>query len=578
AVVSIDEQNNVTFFNAAAEALWGYPRDEVIGRNVRMLVPMEHQANHDALVNANRETGVDKIVGTSRDLQLHRRDGSTVWVNLALSKVKLGDSITYTAFVKDISEQKNSQERINQTLEQALDAVVSIDERNNVTFFNAAAEALWGVSREQVLGKNVRMLVPAEIQSAHDSMVDANRTTGQDKIVGTSREVAIERFDGQQVWGQLSLSKIKIDGKTTYTAFVKDVTEEVRQREHNRLLSLVADETDNSVIITDARGRIEYVNPGFSRLTGYETEEVKGRKPGEILQGEHTDKSTVSRIRAKISAREPFYEEILNYSRDGNPYWISLAINPILNEYGQVERFISVQANVTETKQEALRQSARIGAISSSNAVMEWSRNGAVVSMNDLARRYCEMGAETPPPDSLSLIRLLNAQEVDNIRNGGHVSREVEFPTQSGGTLWMAATFQPVLDYRGELEEVVMFGTDVSQKRAAIHETRGLMAAVLDQISTIASNIDGLSMQTKLLALNATIEAARAGEAGKGFSVVADEVRQLANRSSDAASDIANHINETKGQIDQLNRTLDTDANTDFDTASNLAEWDEAAA
>ncbi|MBX2854431.1 MAG: PAS domain S-box protein [Rhodobacteraceae bacterium] len=560
AVVAIDEHNHVTFFNAAAERLWGYSRDEVVGNNVKMLVPVQFQAGHDELVNANRTTGVDKIVGTSRDLELVRRDGSTAWVNLALSKVRIGDTITYTAFVKDISEERNARESVRQTLEQALDAVVTIDEHNNVTFFNAAAEMLWGYNRDEVLGKNVKMLVPQELRSNHDELVNSNRRTGVDKIVGTSREVEIWRGDGDKRWGALSLSKVKVDGKTTYTAFVKDVTEEVARRERFRLLSLVADETDNSVVITDANGRIEYVNPGFTRLTEYSAEEAMGRKPGDLLQGQHTDRAAIARISAKLKAREPFYEEILNYTKSGQAYWISLAINPITDDKGRVQRFISVQANVSGTKEQALRQSARINAISASNIVMEWGRDGSPAMINDLGRRTLGL-SENPNseiPDSYALSKVLSHEDLDKIKKGGYVSGEIELTSSEGRSVWLSASFQPVTDYRGELSEVVMFGSDVTLKRNAIDESRNLMGSVLDQISAIAANIDNLSMQTKLLALNATVEAARAGEAGKGFSVVAEEVSNLANRSSESAADISDRIGSTKKRIDDLNRSLES--------------------
>ncbi|CAN0583987.1 unnamed protein product, partial [Ectocarpus sp. 12 AP-2014] len=105
AVVVIDTSNVVIFFNAAAEDLWGYRREEVMGHNVKMLVPHEHQAPHDDYVGANRRTGQDKIVGSSRDVQLVRKDGTEVSVSLALSKIKLGGSWAYAAFVRNISQE-----------------------------------------------------------------------------------------------------------------------------------------------------------------------------------------------------------------------------------------------------------------------------------------------------------------------------------------------------------------------------------------------------------------------------------------------------------------------------------------
>jgi len=166
AIVTIDENNIVTFYNDAAEKLWGYPRAQVLGRNVKQLVPDEIRANHDNLVNANRNTGVDKIVGTNRAIEVQRADGNRIWANLSLSKVKIGGKIHYTAFVRDITKEKEASEFIQQTLEQAIDPVVTIDENNDVIIFNSAAEKLWGYGRDEVIGNNVKMLVPQEIQRA----------------------------------------------------------------------------------------------------------------------------------------------------------------------------------------------------------------------------------------------------------------------------------------------------------------------------------------------------------------------------------------------------------------------------
>ncbi len=105
AVVVIDHTNAVIFYNPAAERLWGFKRDEVLGRNVKMLVPEVHRHNHDDLIDANRTTGQDKIVGSSRDVMVHRKDGGVVPVSLALSKMRMGKSWGYAAFVRDMSKE-----------------------------------------------------------------------------------------------------------------------------------------------------------------------------------------------------------------------------------------------------------------------------------------------------------------------------------------------------------------------------------------------------------------------------------------------------------------------------------------
>ncbi len=553
AVVTIDQNNDITFYNAAAEGLWGYTRDEVMGKNVRMLVPLEHQSNHDTYVNSNRTTGQDKIVGMSRDVEVERKDGSRIWANLSLSKVEIGDEIIYTAFVKDITAQRRAQEIVNQTLEQALDAVVTIDQNNDITFYNAAAEELWGYTRDEVMGKNVRMLVPAAIQAPHDSYVNANRETGEDKIVGTSREVEVHRKDGSVVWGKLSLARVKLADATIYTAFVQNVDEEVRNRDRFVMLSLVADETDNSVIITDAEGRIEYTNPGFERMTGFEFEEVKGRKPGEVLQGKLTDHGAVSRIREKLHAREPFYEEILNYSKTGEPYWISLSINPIFNANGELERFISVQANITNTKVAALEFTARIDGIERSNVVFEWDEHGSFLKANVVGQDLLTGRGINGP----SLASTVGDQDVAALKAGEFLSREITLEGSDNQKLYLSGSLQAITDYQGKLSSIVLYANDVTERRTAIEETSNLMRTVLDRISGTANSIDGIARQTNLLSLNATIEAARAGDAGRGFAVVASEVRNLATGSSDSAAEIASLIEDTRSQIEALESDMD---------------------
>src|SRR6478609_5740260 len=123
-------------------------------------------------------------------------------------------------------------------LEQAIDAVVMIDAQNNVTHFNAAAERIWGYRRDEVLGRNISMLVPMPFRRHHDEYIASNRTTGVNRIVGRSREVRVERKDGSELWGSLSMSRVEIDGEITYMGFLRDVTAEVRQREEIVRLSL----------------------------------------------------------------------------------------------------------------------------------------------------------------------------------------------------------------------------------------------------------------------------------------------------------------------------------------------------
>jgi len=141
-------------------------------------------------------------------------------------------------------------------------------------------------------------------------------------------------------------------------------------------LSWVAERTGNAVIITDRRGRIEWVNTGFTALTEWQPHEVVGRSPGEVLQGADTDAATIARVRAQIAAGQAVDEEILNYSKSGRSYWVRLDIQPVFDAAGVLTHFVAVQTDVSAQKSIELQlQRARDLALSAADARAQFIAN-----------------------------------------------------------------------------------------------------------------------------------------------------------------------------------------------------------
>ncbi len=332
--------------------------------------------------------------------------------------------------------------------------------------------------------------------------------------------------------------------------YASDITEQVNQQKRFNILSLVADGTENSVVITDANGLIEYVNPGFERMTGYKFNEVKGKKPGDFLQGTHTNQNTVSDIRQKLNAQEAFYDEILNYTKDGEPYWISISINPVFSKTGELERFISVQANVTETKLKALESEARMNAIEQSNIVFEWDAGMNLVEINHVAQNLLKVSGISDAKNMKGLARddIFTSEDIKLLRSGQSVEKNISITLKDEEVVELSANLQPLLNVEGELNKIVAYATDMTARKNA-----GIMlGSVLSQIDEIATSIADVSDQTNLLALNATIESARAGDAGKGFGVVASEVKVLAQSSAELSTDIAQLVKKTQNRIKDI--------------------------
>ncbi len=140
-------------------------------------------------------------------------------------------------------------------------------------------------------------------------------------------------------------------GHARAVALAGSMTRELREAGlRSERLAEIARRTSNAVIITDVNRRITWVNEGFSRISKFSMQEVVGKKPGEVLQFEKTDKDTVARLRAALDTGQNFRGEILNRCKDGQEYWLWMDIQPLLDGEGVLTGFMAIESEITERK------------------------------------------------------------------------------------------------------------------------------------------------------------------------------------------------------------------------------------
>ncbi len=234
-----------------------------------------------------------------------------------------------------------SEQRMRRRLDQISEVVFETDVSGRLVFINGAWTRLTGLSIDECVGRNLTDYVADEYREIITRHL-ATSTIDQPRV-----RVRLKFPVASPLW--VDMHGVALKGVGTVGSFY-DCSAEKKAQDELIKLSIVASSTDNLVVITCPEGRIEWVNEAFSLTTGYQLEEVIGRKPGQFLQSELTDKEAVARISQALKSGTSVYEELQNFSKDGTPYWVALQIKPIFDALGRVERFISVQTNSTASK------------------------------------------------------------------------------------------------------------------------------------------------------------------------------------------------------------------------------------
>jgi two-component system sensor kinase FixL len=245
-IIIIDGHGIVRAFNPACEALFGYRADEVIGQNVKLLMPAPYHDEHDGYIRNYRSTGVRKIIGIGREVVGLRKDGTTFPMELSVGEAARGDDPVFVGIIRDITERKRAEAavrereaRLQSIFDTLSDAVVIIDERGLVELFSAAAERLFGYAADEVVGQNVSMLMPSPYHDQHDGYLQHYRETGEKRIIGIGRVVVALRKDHTTFPIELSVGEIRTEERRFFIGFIRDITE--RQGTERRLQEIQAE-------------------------------------------------------------------------------------------------------------------------------------------------------------------------------------------------------------------------------------------------------------------------------------------------------------------------------------------------
>lgn len=247
----------------------------------------------------------------------------------------------------------SSEDMFRQVNAAALDAIVVIDEQGNVMYWNQAAERIFGYTQAEASGKNLhKLIIPPDSPylAAHHAGFKKFQQTGEGAGLNKLLEVEAMRRSGERFPVEVSIARLWLHGKWCAVGMVRDISERKQAEENLRKLSRAVQQSANSVVITDLKGNIEFVNPAFEQVTGYSKEEALGQNP-RILKSDKQSTSVYKILWQTILSGQVWRGELINQRKNGELYWEQVTISPIKDANGVSTHYLAIKEDISARKQ-----------------------------------------------------------------------------------------------------------------------------------------------------------------------------------------------------------------------------------
>ncbi len=352
AFISIDEHGTILEFNRAAETTLGYIRSEIIGHSLSdFLVPPHLRAGHERGLQKLRDSSQGTAILNRRiELPVLHKNGHTITCEVAISAFSRGRSTCFSAFLRDISDKKIIDQRLNlqsTALEAAANPILITDNQGVIQWTNPAFTRLTGYLPEEVNGKKPNLLKSGQ----HDGTFYNH--LWQTILAGDvwHHEFVNKKKDGSFYIQETTITPVRHASGLIqhFIAIQQDITDKKRiENERNRFW-LAVEQSPVTTLITDPEGIIEYVNPQFCRTTGYNQDEAIGRNPG-FLEAIDDSLTAFTDMRLTSATNKLWRGELLSRRKNGEQFWESTLMAPIFNDFGHIQHFLLIKEDITEKK------------------------------------------------------------------------------------------------------------------------------------------------------------------------------------------------------------------------------------
>ncbi|MBM4055783.1 MAG: PAS domain S-box protein [Planctomycetes bacterium] len=388
--------------------------------------------------------------------------------------------------------------KLSRAIEQSPCTVMITNAAGNIEYVNPKFTQLTGYTPEEVIGKNPRILKPDKIPSEKYTHLWKTILSG-----GEWRgEFCNKKKNGDLYWEYAYISPVKNqNGEITHFIGVKeDITERMRSEEKLRTLSRAIEQSPCTVLITNAKGIIEYVNPKFTQLTGYTADEVIGKNPN-ILKPNNIPSEKFNHLWKTITSGKEWHGKFCNKKKNGDLYWEYAYISPVKNQLGIITNFIAVKEDITErikAEEElskflrAIEQSPSTVIITNSKGIIEYVNPRFTESTGYISDEVIGKNPRVLKPENISPEEF--AELWKTLLTGKEWKGEFCYKKKTGETYWENAYISPIRNHEGKITHFIVVKEDITERKL-VEEERIQHIKELEDLMSFSTHINDEEME-----------------------------------------------------------------------------------